>query len=176
MRLKKVNQVKLMTVVSQVYVLSLNITMTCSNVFLDHLLSVQHNSHAVPLHLIFEKSSLKNPVRRTGFLVYFELDFYSCVACKKVRNGLKIQFIELDFSNSIFQKSSAEGQGDQYKTRMKILKNQTRNLISCLPNSFTNRYPIPNSEFSRIIYVRIQSIESKLCNVVFEVVHDYLCK
>ena len=35
----------------------------------------------------------------------------ACVACKNpVQNGLKIQFVELDFSNSIFQKSSAEGQ------------------------------------------------------------------
>ena len=28
----------------------------------------------VDLYLIFEKSSLKNQVRRTGFLDYFELD------------------------------------------------------------------------------------------------------
>ena len=59
----------------------------------------------LPIHLyfIFEKSSLKNQVRRTVFLT-----------CKnQFRNwflqatqAVKIQFVELDFSNLIFQKSS----------------------------------------------------------------------
>ena len=40
--------------------------------------------------------------------------FTPCVACKNpVRNRLKIQFIELHFSNSIFQKSSVNQQGDR---------------------------------------------------------------
>ena len=78
--------------------------------------------------MIFEKSSWKNQVRQTGFLVYFELEFY-CLWCSlqklisklifagytgsknQVRNRLKIQFVELDFSKLIFQKSSTDQQG-----------------------------------------------------------------
>jgi hypothetical protein len=52
--------------------------------------------------LISEKSIWKNQVQQTGFLVYFELVSY----CR-----LKIQFIELDFSNWIFQKPSTDKQG-----------------------------------------------------------------
>ena len=33
----------------------------------------------VDLYLISEKSIWKNQVRRTGFLVYFELDFYNLI-------------------------------------------------------------------------------------------------
>ena len=55
-------------------------------------------SPPVDLYLISEKSIWKNQVRRTGFLVYFELDFY-CL------------FVELDFSNLIFQNSSTDQQG-----------------------------------------------------------------
>jgi hypothetical protein len=51
--------------------------------------------------LIFEKSSCKNQVRQTGFLQATK---------NQVRNRLKIQFVELDFSKLIFQKSST----DQY--------------------------------------------------------------
>ena len=54
----------------------------------------------VDLHFIFEKSSFKKQFQRTGFL--------------QATQAVKIQFkvdIELDFSNSIFQKLSAEGQG-----------------------------------------------------------------
>ena len=56
--------------------------------------------------------------------MFDQLDFWSIsnliftafVACKNpVRNGLKIHIIELDFSNSIFQKSSAEGQGVRFQ-------------------------------------------------------------
>ena len=46
----------------------------------------------VDLCLISKKSIWKNQVRRTGFLVYFELDFYSLCSLQK--------------SISIFQKSS----------------------------------------------------------------------
>ena len=75
----------------------------------------------------FEKLSLKNQVRRTGFLVYFELEFYylcslqksisklilvGCTGSKNpVRKRLKIQFVEFDFSKLIFQKSSTDQQG-----------------------------------------------------------------
>ena len=41
----------------------------------------------IHLHLIFEISSLKNPVHRTGFFVYFELDFY-CL-CSLQKSGWK---------------------------------------------------------------------------------------
>ena len=39
-------------------------------------------SPPVDLYLIFEKSIWKNPVRRTGFLVYFNWIFTACVAYK----------------------------------------------------------------------------------------------
>ena len=79
----------------------------------------------VDLYLISEKSIWKNQVWRTGFLVYFELDFYCLCSLQKsisksifacytgsknpIRNRLTIQFVELDFSNLIFQKSSTDG-------------------------------------------------------------------
>ena len=50
---------------------------------------------------------LKNQVQQTGFLVYFELDFTASVACR-----LKIQFADLEFLNLIFQKWSADQQGE----------------------------------------------------------------
>jgi hypothetical protein len=40
--------------------------------------------------LIFEKSNWKNQVRQTGFLVYFELDFY-CL-CSLQKSILKLIF------------------------------------------------------------------------------------
>ena len=46
------------------------------------LLYVRHFP-PVDLYLIFEKSSLKNQVLQTGFLVYFELDFYCLCSLKK---------------------------------------------------------------------------------------------
>ena len=61
-----------------------------------HQLPPGQNSAAFPalrhihLYLIFEKSSWKNPVRRTGFLVYFELDFY-CL-CSLQKSILKLIF------------------------------------------------------------------------------------
>ena len=60
----------------------------------------------VDLYLISEKSIWKNQVRQTGFLAYFKLDFYCLDFCR-----LKSQFVELDFSNLIFQKSSTDQQG-----------------------------------------------------------------
>ena len=50
-----------------------------------------------------EQSSWKNQVRPSGFLVYFELDFYCLCSLKKsiwklIFFRLKIQFVELDFS------------------------------------------------------------------------------
>jgi hypothetical protein len=43
----------------------------------------QVSNPPIHLHLIFEISSLKNQVRRTGFFVYFELDFY-CLCSLKI--------------------------------------------------------------------------------------------
>ena len=37
----------------------------------------------VDLYLIFEKSTWRNQVRQTGFLVYFELDFYCLCSLQK---------------------------------------------------------------------------------------------
>ena len=39
--------------------------------------------HPIHLYLIFEKSSWKNQVRRTGFLIYFELDCYFLCSLQK---------------------------------------------------------------------------------------------
>ena len=59
-------------------------------------------SSSFDLRLIFEKSSMKNQIGQTWFFVYFKLDFY----CKiQVQIRQKIKFSQLDFSNSIFQKS-----------------------------------------------------------------------
>ena len=49
--------------------------------FVWALLSCKHSIHTrtvhpIDLHLIFEKSSLKNQVCQTGFFVYFKLDFW----------------------------------------------------------------------------------------------------
>jgi hypothetical protein len=58
----------------------------------------------------------KNQVWRTRCLVYFKLDFYCLRSLQKINFkidlcSLKIQFVELDFSNLIFQKSSTDQQG-----------------------------------------------------------------
>ena len=61
----------------------------------------------IHLYLIFEKSSLKNQVRRKSIL---KLIFAGYTGSKNpVRNRLKIQFFELDFSTLIFEKSSTDG-------------------------------------------------------------------
>ena len=50
----------------------------------------------VDLYLISEKSIWKNKVRRTGFLVYFELDFYCLCSLQKsilqATQAVKIKF------------------------------------------------------------------------------------
>ena len=52
----------------------------------------------VDLHLIFEKR------------VYFKLDFY-CL-CSQQKSRPKLKFVEIYFSKSIFQKTSADQQRD----------------------------------------------------------------
>ena len=57
----------------------------------------------VDLYLNFEKSSLKNQVRRTGFF-FSKLIFAGSTGSKnQVRNRLKIQFVELDFSETKYR-------------------------------------------------------------------------
>ena len=58
----------------------------------------------------------KNQVRRTGFLVNFKLDFYCLYNLQKsvkklIFRRLKIQFVELNSTNLIFQNSSTDQQG-----------------------------------------------------------------
>ena len=71
------------------------------NLYGMYIFAVQLKAHNPPihLHLIFEISSLKNPVRQTG-------------SKNPVQSRLKIQFVELDFSKLIFQKSSTDQQGE----------------------------------------------------------------
>ena len=48
------------------------------------LMSTVNAIPPVDLYLISEKSIWKNQVRRTGFLVYFELDFYCLCSLQKL--------------------------------------------------------------------------------------------
>ena len=53
----------------------------------------------------FFKSTWKNQVWRTGFLVYFELDLYClCSLQKSILKFLKIHFISLIFQTLFFKK------------------------------------------------------------------------
>ena len=61
------------------------------------------HSRTITINLIIEKSSWKNQVWRTGFLVYFKLDFYC--RCNLQKSISKLIFA-LDFSYLILQKSS----------------------------------------------------------------------
>ena len=59
----------------------------------------------IDLNLIFEKSSLKNQVGQIDFLSISNLNLQTT---QTVQNRQKIEFVQLDFSNSIFQKSIAD--------------------------------------------------------------------
>ena len=83
-------------------------------------IQILHNVEFVSLELCdfdeSKKSVWKNQVRPTGFLVYFELDFYCLCRLKKINFEidfckLKLQFIQLDFSKLIFQNSGKNQQG-----------------------------------------------------------------
>ena len=52
--------------------------------------------------LLSVRSIWKNQVQQTGFLVYFELDFYCLCSLQIDFCRLKLQLVELDFSNLIF--------------------------------------------------------------------------
>ena len=84
--------------------------------------------HPVDLYLISEKSIWKNQVRRTGFLVYFKLDFYWLCSLQKSilklifggqRSSRRTWFLQLDFS-------STDQQGEC------LLTNNNRQLIADL--------------------------------------------
>ena len=65
-------------------------------------------NESVDLYLNFEKSSWKNQVQ------ILKLIFAGYTGSKNpVRNRLRIQFVELDFSKLIFQKSSTDQQGNR---------------------------------------------------------------
>ena len=51
---------------------------------------IHATSPPVDLYLISEKSIWKNQIQHTGFLVYFELDFY-CLLAKKSISKLFLQ-------------------------------------------------------------------------------------
>ena len=56
-------------------------------------------SPPIHLYLLCEISSLKNPVRRTGVFVYFELDFYCLCSLQK-----SLQSFFIFFPSNFFQK------------------------------------------------------------------------
>ena len=75
---------------------------------IENHFAARHIYCPIHLYLIFEKSSWKTQVWQTGFLIYFKLDFYCLCSLQKISFQidfcrLKIQFVELDFSNLIFQ-------------------------------------------------------------------------
>ena len=84
----------------------------------------------IHLYLIFEKSSSTNWI------------FTACVACKNNFKidfcRLKIQFVELDLSNLIFQNSSTDQQGDcllYISSTPSLVAFQTKRLISLVWSS-----------------------------------------
>jgi hypothetical protein len=66
---------------------------------------VTHNGVKFPIHLYFisEKASWKNLVWQTGFLVYFELDFYSLRSLQKSFSNLIFAGKKSILLNLIFQ-------------------------------------------------------------------------
>ena len=75
----------------------------------------------VDLYLISEKTSLKNQVQLNWIFnlkkTFSKLIFAGYTGSKNpVQNRLKIQFVELDLSELIFQKSSTDQQGDSIST------------------------------------------------------------
>ena len=63
----------------------------------------------IDLYLIFENWVCKIKLDELDFWSISNLIFTACVACKiQVRNRPKIKFVQLDFSNLNFQKSSAD--------------------------------------------------------------------
>ena len=83
-------------------------------IFNQHLVRISQNlSPPVDLYLISEKSIWKNQFQQIGL----NLIFTACVAKMNFEIDfcrLKIQFIDIDFYNFIFQKSSADQQGVRF--------------------------------------------------------------
>ena len=74
----------------------------------------QTNNHPIHLYLIFEKSSSTNWILNLQKSI-LKLIFAGYTGSKNpVWNRLKIQFVELDFSKLIFQKSSTDQQGESF--------------------------------------------------------------
>ena len=63
----------------------------------------------IDLYLNIEKSNWKTHVQRTGFLACKEATQYTG-SKNSVGNKIKIQFVELDFSKLILQKSNTDQQ------------------------------------------------------------------
>ena len=88
--------------------------------------------HSTDLHLIFEKSRLKNQGGLTWFFVYFEIDFY-CL-CSLQNSSLKSTenqvhptwFFKLDFS-----KTKCKSIGGKYQIKTS-LQEYIKLLCSCL--------------------------------------------
>ena len=84
-------------------------------------LEIFWENHVIPpvdLYLISEDSIWKNQVRQTGFLVYYELDFYCLCSLQKsisklIFAGLKSSWSTSIFTAWFFQKSSTDQQGDR---------------------------------------------------------------
>ena len=82
-------------------------------------------SPPIHLYLIFEISSLKNPVRRTGFFVYFELDFY-CLCSLQKSSSKWGKSIVLYFRPTIFD-SQPKNQVQQTRNfKLENVKNQVQ--------------------------------------------------
>ena len=94
------------------------------------LLNLCRYLHPVDLYLISEKS-------------IWNWIFTACVACKKTFElifaiHIKIQFVELEFSNLIFQNSSTDQQGVRLSRDQKDLSSSTKLIWSDLENHVGN--------------------------------------
>ena len=72
------------------------VTLVCNSksfIGTNHYYASKKFRPPVDLYLISEKSIWKNQVRQTGFLVYFELDFY-CL-CSLQKSILKLNFLKI---------------------------------------------------------------------------------
>jgi hypothetical protein len=89
----------------------------------------------------FEKSSLKNQVRRTVFLAYTG-------SKSLVWKRLKIQFIELDFSKLIFQKSRTDQQGDRSLVKFSTFTKINRKFLQLLYVAISNLSNVPKAFYT----------------------------
>ena len=81
----------------------------------------------IDLYLISEKSTWKNQVQRTGFLVYFELDFYClCSLLKSIsKSPVRLTwFFQLDFSKIKYRSTG----GQLYLETIEIILVRKKNM------------------------------------------------